>query len=176
MGHAHKRAWVRRIFGFVLVAFVGLNVAAAWALHELPALRYLDTDIFVWTWKHDTLVSGRLSGFDCLLLGDSQIMGGVLPRLLSEKTGQRCYNLGLPAMKVRGLPAQLSLITKHAPSVRTVIVNVSPIFLFRGDVERAFHTYSGADLSVRVFPRFQSQLGAVRSAGDGLNTLFLRLP
>src|SRR6185369_5130941 len=66
-------------------------------------------------------------------------------------------------------------VRAHAPQVKNLIVNVSPIFLFKGDVERAFQTYAGQDLALRVHPRFQRQLGA-RSAGDLLGVLLLKTP
>ncbi len=165
------RVWIAAILLFVL----GNGL---WAFLSISGKILLarDQDIVVWNAKHEALENGFGRGVDGIILGDSQAMGGILPDRLQERTGLSFYNLALPANMPEGVEAQAALLEEYAPESKIWIVNVSPIFLFKSDVVRAFQTYARAELARRSpFLSFGAK-GLIDSPAQGLHQALLFLP
>lgn len=97
------------------------------------ARRWLDEDLFVWDFKW----SRPLPPADVVVLGDSQAMSGILPSEFAKR-GVRMLNLGLPSQQPEGI---LPLIARIPPEARIALINVSPYFVFKSEVQKSFYNY-----------------------------------
>lgn len=165
------RVWLSAIGLFVLTNLVWWFSTASGKI-----LQARDQDIVVWNAKHEAMEAGFLIGADGVILGDSQAMGGLLPERLQENTGLSFYNMALPANMPEGVEAQAELLERYAPQSTLWIVNVSPIFLFKSDVVRAFQTYARAELVRRSPWTTIGPKGLIDSPAQALHQLLLFVP
>ena len=124
--------------GLVVLSFFLLN--ALFSRLEMKLLDLRDHDGYVWQHKLHLLSDGSLSQAEVLILGDSQVMGGIFPSAM-EGNSRSVYNLGLPSQQPEGMVLLARMAVEKMPKLKRVIINVSPFSVFKSDISVSFRKF-----------------------------------
>lgn len=152
--------------GLSLLVFACVNVLMIGPAQT--GRRWLEEDLFVWEYKWNHPVpAARI-----VVLGDSQAMSGILPSEFSSR-GSSLENLGLPSQQPEGL---LPLIERLPEETQSVIINVSPYFLFKSEVVQSFYSYyrGTAGFSLEDLRRDRKLAG--QNTGDAVYRMIRWMP
>ncbi len=131
--------WVTRLLRF---QYFLLLVLLTPGCSGSDSILYLErNDLFVWRKKIQVDLRERNDSVRILYLGDSQIMGGIVPSIVEKTAHLHGYNLGLPAQQPEGMEALLPHVFRTFPSLRYAIINVGPYTLLENDNRGAFLSY-----------------------------------
>ncbi len=108
----------------------------------LDKTRLLDRpDIFVWRTKLHQIEQQPISEYDVVYIGDSQVMGAILPGRIEQYTGLHGLNLGLPAIQPEGMEIVLKQVLNKSPHIRFVVLGIGPYSVLDSDNFGAFIDY-----------------------------------
>lgn len=111
------------------------------ALLEGPISKIKKTDLFVWHEKITVLNKEKSIPGQIAYIGDSQIMGAILPERIRKLTGLEGVNLGLPAMQPEGMEAIVEKVLHVMPGLKIVVLGTGPYTLLRNDNYGSFLDY-----------------------------------
>lgn len=148
-GHAGARNAAKVPLG--LLGAVAL-VAAVEASIVRAGPRFLDPVGYCWALAAEAAKT-EAPGCGVLLVGDSLVKHGLAPRVVSEKTSQRAYNLAIPAAPAPATEAVLRRAFDAGARPDAVVVDLKPGLLA-----------GGPKYSLRYWPQVLSPSDAVRLA------------
>lgn len=130
--------WRLLLVGALL--FLLINLALYPLVGQLD--RLLDRDRTVWDEKADLLFErDRPLSADGLILGDSQVMSGIVARQLTAETGIEFYNLALPSMQPEAMELWLHTALHRRRHFKLLVVGVGPYTLLQTEVYQAYRAY-----------------------------------
>ncbi|MCR9141949.1 MAG: hypothetical protein NXI24_06835 [bacterium] len=155
-----------------------LILAPAWN----PFTDLRDPDRLLW---HTNIAqirerSLKLRETELLILGDSQVMSGIVPAVLDARLKTPSLNLGMPSQQPEGLHALAHLLPDAASEAgagpRRVLVNINPFMLFQSPVTQAFRYYYRSELARHAPVTLEGPEDSPAGPGQIAHQHLLRLP
>ncbi len=117
-----------------IVLFLAAFLALAWLTE-----RVLDFGLSRnYDFKAAAVASGKM-GADVVFQGSSRVSMMLNPAIVEQKTGLRCYNLGLNGNSIEHQLALLRLYLQHHPKPKYLFLEISPEYLQKSNL--GFYTF-----------------------------------